>query len=582
MKFNLSAYTIDRFFAQVVERYSESLSIGTVDIPAMTYREMGERVDAFQQQLLGQGIGHGDRVAVVGVSTPEWAIAYTAAMALGVTAVPVMEDFPAEDIRQLIEFAEVSGLIISSQMMDKLGIDKLAGESAADESAAGESAADESGAGESAADGSAGFVPAAVKTVIRMEDFAVVSSRGAAPAVREEVREDDLAEILFTSGTTGFSKGVMLTHKNLVSNIFEGPDILQCIDTRSVVLSILPMAHAFGSTSAYLSIIYCGASLYFLGKKPTIAALMKAFAVIKPTILGSVPLIFEKIYAKKVSPLIAGKPLFRFLAAHGPSRRLLFRVIGKKFKQAFGGRLECAIIGGAALAEEVEDFLKIAGIPFALGYGMTEAAPLITFQSRERSKKGSVGWAVTDVEILIENPEPETGIGEILVRGPNVMQGYWKNPEATAEILSPDGWLRTGDRGYLDDEGFLFLKGRSKNVIVGPSGENIYPEVIESLLSASPLVDEALVYAENHKIIGRIFPNSDYINLKHAHESAGEWLERLRKEVNAKLPSASRIVQMIEEKVPFIKTASNKIKRAENIGAAAVSDRSEERRLETE
>jgi long-chain acyl-CoA synthetase len=565
MKFNLSAYTIDRFFAQVVERYSESLSIGTVDIPAMTYREMGERVDAFQQLLLGQGIGHGDRVAIVGVSTPEWAIAYTAAMALGVTAVPVMEDFPAEDILQLLAFAEVSGLIISSQMMDKLGI---AGP-----------AAERSGPDESGPDESAGFVLAAVRTVIRMEDSAVVSSRGAAPAVREEVREDDLAEILFTSGTTGFSKGVMLTHKNLVSNIFEGPDILQCIDTSSVVLSILPMAHAFGSTSAYLSIIYCGASLYFLGKKPTIAALMKAFAVVKPTILGSVPLIFEKIYAKKVAPLIAGKPLFRFLAAHGPSRRLLFRVIGKKFKQAFGGRLECAIIGGAALAEEVEDFLKIAGIPFALGYGMTEAAPLITFQSRERSKKGAVGWAVTDVEILIENPEPETGIGEILVRGPNVMQGYWKNPEATAEILSPDGWLRTGDRGYLDDEGFLFLKGRSKNVIVGPSGENIYPEVIESLLSASPLVDEALVYAENHKIIGRIFPNSDYINLKHAHESAGEWLERLRKEVNAKLPSASRIVQMIEEKVPFIKTASNKIKRAENIGAA--SGRSEESGLET-
>ncbi len=555
MKFNLSAYTIDRFFAQVVERYSESLSIGTVDIPAMTYREMGERVDAFQQLLLEQGIGHGDRVAVVGVSTPNWAIAYTAAMALGVTAVPLMEDFPAEDIRQLIEFAEVTGLILSSQMMEKLGIDKPMD-----------------------------FSSEAVKTVIRMEDLEVVSSRGAPPAVREEVLEDDLAEILFTSGTTGFSKGVMLTHKNLVSNIFEGPDILQCIDTRSVVLSILPMAHAFGSTSAYLSIIYCGASLYFLGKKPTIAALMKAFTVVKPTILGSVPLIFEKIYAKKVAPLIAGKPLFRFLAAHGPSRRLLFRVIGKKFKQAFGGRLECAIIGGAALAEEVEDFLKIAGIPFALGYGMTEAAPLITFQSRERSKKGSVGWAVTDVEILIENPEPETGIGEILVRGPNVMQGYWKNPEATAEILSPEGWLRTGDRGYLDDEGFLFLKGRSKNVIVGPSGENIYPEVIESLLSASPLVDEALVYAENHKIIGRIFPNSDYINLKHAHESASEWLERLRKEVNAKLPSASRIVQIIEEKVPFIKTASNKIKRAENIGAAAstASGRSGESRLEAE
>jgi long-chain acyl-CoA synthetase len=325
------------------------------------------------------------------------------------------------------------------------------------------------------------------------------------------------------------------------------------------------MAHAFGSTSSFLSIIYCGSALYFLGRKPTIGALMDSFKKIKPTILGSVPLIFEKIYVKKVAPLIGVRPLFRFMVKRDWSKKILFTIIGKKFKEAFGGCLECAIIGGAALSDEVEEFLKFARIPFVLGYGMTEASPLITFHSREAAKKGSVGWAVTDLKIIIEDPEPDTGIGEILVKGPGIMQGYLKNPEATAEMLTSEGWLRTGDRGYLDKDGYLFLKGRSKNVIIGPSGENIYPEVIESLIAASPYVDEVLVYSEDHKIISKIFPNKEFITKMEKNGNDSHWMENLKKEVNSKLPLASKVVHMIEEKVPFIKTASNKIKRSENI-----------------
>ncbi len=531
MKFGLEKYTIDCFFNKVVREYSDSLSVGSVDQKAITYKKMGEEVESLQETLLQNGIGNGDRVAIVGVSTPKWAIAYIAVMGIGATAVPIMEDFPLKDIKHLIEFAEVSGLILSEQIISKMK----------------------------------GISFDNYKALILMDNLKIVHSKGAAPVIRREVKEDDLAEILFTSGTTGFSKGVMLSQKNLVSNIFEGPDILKCINKNSVTLSILPLAHAFGSTSAFLSIIYCGSALYFLGRKPTIGALMNSFKVIKPTILGSVPLIFEKIYVKKVAPLIGGKPLFRFMAKSKTGKKMLFKLIGKKFKEAFGGRLECAIIGGASLSDDVEEFLKIAGIPFALGYGMTETAPLITFQSRERSRKGSVGWAITDMKIIIEDPEPETGIGEVLVKGPSVMQGYLKNPEATAEMITHEGWLRTGDRGYLDDDGFLYLKGRSKNVIVGPSGENIYPEVIESLISASPYVDEVLVYAEDHKIISKIFPNKEYLDQIQKGEKSGQWLEDLKRDVNSKLPLASKIVHMIEEKVPFIKTASNKIKRTENI-----------------
>ncbi len=531
MKFGLHRYTVDAFFEKVVKEYGDELSVGSLDTPPISYREMGRVVESIQQLLLRHGVGKASRVAIVGISTPNWAMAYLAVMALGAVAVPIMEDFPPADIRHLMEFGEADAALLSRQVINTLGE----------------------------------YDFSRFRVLVCMDDLEVVCSSGAAPALREEVREDDLAEILFTSGTMGFSKGVMLTHRNLVSNIFEGPDILQCIDRDSVALNILPMAHAFGSTSAFLSIIYCGSELYFLGRKPTVGALMQAFGRIRPTILGGVPLIFEKIYSKKVAPLIAGKPLFRTLARFSWSRRVLFRIIGRKFNVAFGGRLECAIIGGAPLSEEVESFLRVARIPFAIGYGMTEAAPLITFQSREASRRGSVGWAINDLEISIEDPEPDTGIGEILVRGPNVMAGYLKDPQATAEILSAEGWLRTGDRGFLDDDGYLFLRGRSKNVIVGPSGENIYPEVIESLIAASPYVEEVLVYAGNSGIVGRVFPNREYLDIREKLGTHTGWLEGIRREVNAKLPIAARVVNLIEEHVPFIKTASNKIKRSENI-----------------
>lgn len=529
MKFGLTKYTMDLFIEQVVTTYSNLLSVGSVDIEAITYKEFGIKIAAFQDLLLDQGITRGDRVAIVGISTPQWAIAYISIMGLGATAVPINEDFPIQDIKHLIEFAEVNALVLSDDLIKKF----------------------------------ANYDFSSFKSLIRMEDYNIIHNRGDNPTNKEDIKEDDIAEILFTSGTTGFSKGVMLTQKNLVSNIFEGPDILGCIHSKSVTLNILPMSHAFGSTSNFLSIIYCGSAIYFLGKKPTIGALMNAFKVLKPTIIGMVPLIFEKIYAKKVAPVISSKPIFKAMVKYKWSKKLLFKIIGKKFNEAFGGRLDCAIIGGASLSEDVEDFLMIAGIPYALGYGMTEAAPLITFHSIKEAKKGSVGWAITDLEIIIDNPELETGIGEILVKGPNVMKGYLKDQVATNEMITSDGWLITGDRGYLDDEGYLYLKGRSKNVIVGPSGENIYPEVLESLIVASPCVEEALVYQEDLKIISRIFPNKDYID-KMKYDGK-DWIEVLKKEVNSKLPMSSKIIHMIEETVPFIKTTSNKIKRTENI-----------------
>jgi long-chain acyl-CoA synthetase len=364
----------------------------------------------------------------------------------------------------------------------------------------------------------------------------------------------------------------MLTHKNLVSNLFEGPDLLKVIHQESIVLSILPMAHAFGSTSAFLSIIYCGASIYYLNKPPSPKILLGAMQQVKPTIMGAVPLVFEKIYHKQVVPAIAGSRIMRLLLKQSFTKKLLYKTIGKKIKKLLGGRLECVIIGGANFSSEVETFLKEGGIPYCCGYGLSECSPLVTFSSMESQKMGSPGHAISDVTIQIVDPDPLSGIGEIYVKGPNIMKGYYKNAEETRKSFTDDGWFITGDKGYLDEDGYLFITGRSKNVIVGPSGENIYPEVIEIKLQESIFVEETIVYQKDGQLVARIYP--DYLYIESLEREKDEKtiasditniLEQVRQEVNEKLPAFSKITRVIEQSAPFEKTPTNKIKRFEYI-----------------
>jgi long-chain acyl-CoA synthetase len=285
-----------------------------------------------------------------------------------------------------------------------------------------------------------------------------------------------------------------------------------------------------------------------------------------------VPLVFEKIYHKQVVPTIAASRLLRLLAKTGQSRKLLYKIIGKKINKLLGGRLECVIIGGAAFAPEVETFMKQGGIPYCCGYGLTECSPLVTFSSMQEQKMGSPGHAISEVQIRIESPDPETGIGEILVKGPNVMKGYYKNQAETHRVFTEDGWFITGDRGYLDRDGFLFITGRSKNVIIGPSGENIYPETIEARLLESIYVEEVLVYMLDGHLVARIYPNYGYIESLEGDRSEGtvardiaQILEEVRRETNQKLAAHARISRVIEQATPFIKTPTNKIKRGEYV-----------------
>lgn len=568
LKFGLERYTLDCFFAEVLNRYPQRPALALVGEEPFTYAEFGRRVADLQARLGELGVKSGVKVALLGGSSPNWCIAFMAVTTMGAVAVPILEDFPEADINHILHHSDASVIFISDHLHASLNLHALI----------------------------EGFL------VFSLTDLALVSGAGARPGfwkglqefggkvlgkraktdpeLPAAIGEEDLAEIIYTSGTTGHSKGVMLSHRNLVSNLFEGPDLIKCIHERSVLLSILPLAHTFGSTSGFLSIIREGSLIYFLTKPPAPKVLLAAMQEVKPTIFGAVPLVFEKIYHKQVVPTIAASRLLRMLSKSRASRKLLYKIIGKKVNKLLGGRLECVIIGGAAFSPEVETFIKQGRIPYCCGYGLTECSPLVTFSSMEKQKMGSPGHAITGVSIHIADPDPTTGIGEILVKGPNVMKGYYKNEEATRKVFTADGWFISGDRGYLDKDGFLFITGRSKNVIVGPSGENIYPETIEARLLESIYVEEALVYMTEGQLVARIFPNYSYIESIEGDRAEGavarainEILEEVRREVNTRLPAFARISRVIEQSTPFVKTPTNKIKRGEYVPGYLNDDR---------
>ena len=562
MKFGLLQYTLDLFFKKVIEQYSDRPSLALVGETPFTYWKFGQKVNELQDMLKNLGLRKQDKVILLGNSSPNWATAFMAVMTMGAVAVPVLEEFPEGDIDHIIRHSDATSVFIDDYYYKHLNLTSLK----------------------------------KINHIISLDDLRLLTDEpDSKPTILKQIQdipdrvfkvfdksssdeadwtieEDDLAEILYTSGTTGHSKGVMLTHKNLVSNLFEGPDLLGVINKNSIILSILPMAHAFGSTSAFLSIIYCGASIFYLNKPPSPKILLEAMQEVKPTILGAVPLIFEKIYHKQILPQIAANKVLNMLAGSAKIRKLLYKVVGKKVKKLLGGRLDCVIIGGASLSKEVEIFLQEGAIPYCCGYGLSECSPLVTFSSKATRKMGSPGHAILDVQIKIMDQDPESEIGEICVKGPNVMSGYYKNNKATENAFTSDGWFITGDQGYLDQDGYLFITGRSKNVIVLPSGENICPELVEAKLAESLFIEECLVYQLDNRLVARVYPDYNYIESlergKDENRLAGDInaiLENVRKDLNKKLPSFSKINQIIEQSSPFIKTPTKKIKRGEYV-----------------
>jgi len=552
--------TLRALLEQSIEHYSANPALSFAGREPITYKSLGLQVQSLSDLLHSRGIVKGDRVAILSENMPNWAIAYFAVLYLGAVAVPILPDFHAAEILHILRHSGAKGLFVSNKLLDKLNemeIPDISTTIIIDNFSitAPESRMDK------------------LKDIIREggREYAKFIDRAskAAGIIQSEVKEKDLATIIYTSGTTGHSKGVMLTHLNLVSNAISSGNV-QPVDGTDRFLSILPLSHTYENTIGLILPLMNGACIYYLDKPPVARVLLPAMAQVKPTFMLSVPLILEKIYKSKIAPKLNRPGIIGRLINYPGVRKPLSKLMGRKLMASFGGNIKFFGIGGAPLAPEVEFFLREAKFPYAIGYGLTETSPLIAGCGPSITKFRSTGPAILNVKIKIDNPDPNTGEGEIVVKGPNVMKGYYRDPERTKEVFTKDGWFKTGDLGVLDSDGYLFIKGRLKNMILGPSGENIYPEEIEAHLNETEYVLESLVFKQDEKIMARVHLDYNAIDKtmmkeklseSQMHEMINDLLESIRKTINKRVSGYSRIHKIIEQPEPFEKTPTKKIKR---------------------
>lgn len=543
-------YVIDSSCA----KYKNTPAIGMAMEEPLTYDEFLEAIFAVAARLQKEGARKGDRVAILSENSHTWGIAYLAIVRIGAIAVPILPDLPESDVHHILNEMQVKALFITQKQIEK--IYELRQELKGPIITLDDYRAEIS-----------------IVEVITFTDYleeALVSLRENSDGpVFPPVGEEDLASILYTSGTSGYSKAVMLTHKNLTANAYAASD-LKDIKPGSVWLSILPMSHTYEFTCGFILPLLCGGRIAYAGKTPTPAILQKLCAHEKPFAIFAVPLVLEKIYKKRVLPQIEKSKLLKGVCKVGLGRRFIHRTIGKKLLTFFGGNLQLMGIGGAALNPDVEQFLYEANFPYLVGYGMTESAPLIAGgPAGDRTIAiGSAGKPISGVEVKIFRPDPETGIGEITVCGANVMKGYYNDEEATEAVLTKDGWLATGDLGFIDKKGNLHVCGRSKNVIVLASGENVYPEAIEHKMNSYHWVVESLLVEQGGRMEAWVYPDYEFIDDQTSGSSRTErrqyiekLLDEMRTELNEQLPKASRLAKIFERREPFIKTATHKIKR---------------------
>ncbi len=535
-------------------KYKDNPAIGMAMEEPLSYGDFHERILALATRMQNEGVGKGDHVAILGENSHNWGMAYLAIVRLGAIAVPILPDLPESDVHHILNEMQVKVLFTTQKQIEK--IYELRQELKCPIITLDDYTAEIS--------------------VVAVTPFTDYLAEALAPFRENEdnpvfppVNENDLASILYTSGTSGYSKAVMLSHKNLTANAYSAAG-LKKIEPGSVWLSILPMSHTYEFTCGFILPLLCGARIAYAGKTPTPAILQKLCAYEKPFAIFAVPLVMEKIYKKRVLPQIDKSSLLKGVCRFGMGRKFVYRKIGQKLLSFFGGNLQLMGIGGAALNPDVEKFLHEARFPYLVGYGMTESAPLIAGgpAGDKTIAIGSTGKPIPGVQVKIADPDPETGIGEITVCGANVMRGYYDDEEATEAVLTKDGWLSTGDLGFIDKVGNLHVCGRSKNVIVLPNGENVYPEAIEHKINTYHWVVESMLIENNGQIEAWVYPDYEFIDDQTAGISRAErrayienLLESMRTELNGQLPKSSRLAQIFERREPFIKTATHKIKR---------------------
>ncbi len=556
----LASFTMPALIDRSARLFGNRTSLGFVGEKPFTYQDLKKQIEEMSEFLHAKGLSAGDRVAILGENSPQWGVAYFAITCMGAVVVPILPEFHASDIQHIILHSGASAIFVSERYFQK--VEELEVK--------------------------------AFKTVVLLDSLSVIESNITRTALRRvlaeggkglsrigafvrrmagispaAVQEDDLCSLIYTSGTMGRSKGVMLTHRNIVWNAHASATIPP-VTEKDRLLSILPMAHVYECTLGLVLPVMQGAAVWYLRKPPTPTVLLPALAEIKPTVMLTVPLIIEKIYKNRILPELRGKRIIRLLSLLPGVRGAIIGVAGRKLRALFGGHLTFFGIGGAALAPEVEKFLQEAKFPYAIGYGLTETSPLVAGANAEHTRYRATGPVVPGLEVKIDSPDSKTGEGEILVRGDSVMKGYYHDEHATAEVLSVDGWFRTGDLGHFDKNGYLYIKGRLKNVILGSNGENIYPEAIEAVINRAPYVMDSLVIKRGKHLAALVHFDYERLGAELSHEQLAEseirkriesMLDKLRKDVNHQVASFSRITQIIEQTEPFEKTPTQKIKR---------------------
>lgn len=514
------------------------------------YKDFARKIAQLHILFEDMDVQKGDKIAVCGKNSSNWAVAFFASLTYGAVITTILHEFSGESIHALVNHSEAKVLFADEYVWSKIDPVQIA----------------------------------SVETILMIDDFSIQKSRSAkliascadldmALSKRypdgfsvEDVKYHDespeeLAVLNYTSGTTSNPKGVMIPYRSLWSNTRFAIDMIPFVKKGDGIVCMLPMAHMYGLAFEVLLSIAKGCHIHYLTRTPSPQIIMDAFAKINPTLVLAVPLIIEKIIQTRVFPELKKQPV-KTLLLIPPFKKKIYRKIAEKLIPVFGNKLVEVVIGGAALNQEVGKFLSEIRFPYTVGYGMTECGPLISYEYWETYKEASCGRAVDRMTIRIESANPETETGEIIVKGQNIMLGYYKNEEATKHVIDEAGWLRTGDLGIMDRDGFLFIKGRSKTMILGPSGQNIYPEEVEGFYNNSPYVSESLIIEENGKLIALIYPDKDYMRKHDIKENdySAIFVDEM-KAINKRLPKYSQVVNFRLQDEEFEKTPKRSIKR---------------------
>ena len=542
----MANHTLSQLYTRAFQKNWDNLVFSDYEGTDFKFCEIAETIKSLHLFYQLSGLQRGDKIAVLGRNSAHWGAVFLSALSSGIVIVPILPDFNESNTNHIINHSESKLVIGAKALLDKVDFDKAE----------------------------------KLKAVLVLEDFSLHAAKDnntkykLADAFQyykenklkkenfkfEDWKKEDTCIISYTSGTSGFTKGVMIPERSLVSNIIYAQEHMPLQPGHKIV-SFLPMAHVYGLLFEFLFPVTLGCHITFLSRIPSPAIITKVFGEVKPHLILSVPLVIEKIYKKRILPSIE-KPLVKILLKIPGLQNVILKKIKEKLTETFGGRFFEIVIGGAPLSADVEKFFRLINFKFSIGYGMTECGPLISYEAWDKTMPGSAGRLVDRMEVRIDSSDPYNVVGEIQVRGENVMTGYFKNEQATKEAFTKDGWLKTGDLGIIDKNNFIFIRGRSKNMILGPSGQNIYPEEIEAKITNMPYVAECVVTDRQGKLVARVYPDFEALETDNiSSEELPAAMENNRKKLNAELPKYEQIISFEIVSEEFEKTPKKNIKR---------------------